>query len=72
MLDGCCDAGYAPIHRACWGREKRHADTVAVFLKNGVDVNLLTKQGATPLELTSNHATKDVLLAANAKAHTDL
>ncbi len=25
--------GYWPIHRACWGRERRHADTVAAFLE---------------------------------------
>merc|ERR1712070_675249 len=25
--------GYTPLHRACWGKEKRHAETVKVLLE---------------------------------------
>mmetsp|Transcript_29406 Transcript_29406/g.44875 ORF Transcript_29406/g.44875 Transcript_29406/m.44875 type:complete len:171 (+) Transcript_29406:92-604(+) len=28
--------GHEPIERACWGSEKRHTETVGVFLKNHV------------------------------------
>merc|ERR1719217_1864078 len=35
--------GFAPIHRACWGKEQRHTDTVAMFLRNGVDPAETTK-----------------------------
>jgi ankyrin repeat protein len=31
--------GFAPIHRACWGPEKRHAETVQYLLEIGEDVN---------------------------------
>jgi hypothetical protein len=30
--------GYMPIHRACWGNEKRHTKTLKVLLDYGVDV----------------------------------
>jgi hypothetical protein len=27
--------GFIPMHRACWGDEQRHTDTVRVFLEAG-------------------------------------
>jgi hypothetical protein len=27
--------GYTPIHRACWGRQQRHTDTVKALLEDG-------------------------------------
>jgi ankyrin repeat protein len=33
--------GYTPIHRACWGGEQRHADTVTALLELGVSVDEL-------------------------------
>jgi hypothetical protein len=42
--------GYLPIHRACWGRSKHHAQTVRVLVrKGGEDVNALSDDGLTPL-----------------------
>ena len=55
------DDGYAPLHRACWGREERHADTVKVLLEVGVDPNLLSGNGRTCEEMTNNPATLRVL-----------
>lgn len=28
--------GFTPLHRACWGSEQRHADTVRALLRAGV------------------------------------
>ena len=34
--------GYYPLHRACWGREKRHAEAVEKLITvGGVDAGLL-------------------------------
>ena len=39
-LDLCCAAdGFTPIHRSCWGNDRRHTDTVKVFLEAGVPYN---------------------------------
>ena len=27
--------GYTPLHRACWGQEQRHVDTVRVLITAG-------------------------------------
>jgi len=65
------DDGFAPIHRACWGREARHADAVAAFLEARVPHDLRAKSGETPLELArkaKNAATVEVLEAAAARA----
>lgn len=37
--------GFTPIHRACWGSEQRHADTVRVFLKAGVPYDEPSDEG---------------------------
>jgi len=44
--------GYFPIHRACWGHEERHAETVAIFLKAGVSATLRGGKGETMLQMT--------------------
>lgn len=33
----CCflQDGVTPIHRACWGSQQRHTDTVRMFLEDG-------------------------------------
>lgn len=57
--------GYYPLHRACWGREPRHAETVHVFLQDGgVDPQLVAQNGKTCLEMTRNEATIQVLQEA--------
>lgn len=51
--------GYAPLHRACWGREQRHTDTVRVLGELGVDLALPSKKDGvtTCAEMTRNPAT---------------
>lgn len=56
--------GFYPMHRACWGREQRHTDTVQVFLENGVPPDIKAKNGNTCLDMTQNEGTKAVLLKA--------
>lgn len=55
--------GFTPFHRACWGREDRHTETIRYMLKEGVDVNL--KGGAekrTCLQMTPNSKTRALLI----------
>eukprot|EP00538_Stauroneis_constricta_P007063 CAMPEP_0119547742 /NCGR_PEP_ID=MMETSP1352-20130426/1799_1 /TAXON_ID=265584 /ORGANISM="Stauroneis constricta, Strain CCMP1120" /LENGTH=213 /DNA_ID=CAMNT_0007592759 /DNA_START=98 /DNA_END=739 /DNA_ORIENTATION=+ len=47
--------GYLPMHRACWGREKRHAQTVKVFLQEGMSPTQPAKNGKTPMEMAANN-----------------
>lgn len=54
--------GYLAIHRACWGNAQRHSDTVKVFLESGVPFDIKSKKGETPLEITNNPITKNILL----------
>lgn len=54
--------GYTPLHRACWGREQRHADTVEYLVKDaGADPKLAATNGRTCADMTSNPATMQVL-----------
>jgi len=46
--------GFYPIHRACWGNEERHTETVKVFLKNGVSSALSADNGMACLDMTKN------------------
>ena len=50
-------------HRACWGGEQRHTDTVAMFIELGVDPGV---RGGNPAktcgEMTSNKGTRALLL----------
>lgn len=52
--------GYAPLHRACWGNEQRHSDTVQFLLEIGTDPNM-PGNGKTCAEMTRNPATLQVL-----------
>jgi len=58
--------GFWPLHRACWGRERRHADTVAAFLNAGADHAVRAASGETPLQLCrrSGNAAAALLEAA--------
>mmetsp|Transcript_7698 Transcript_7698/g.15966 ORF Transcript_7698/g.15966 Transcript_7698/m.15966 type:complete len:222 (-) Transcript_7698:15-680(-) len=56
--------GYFPIHRACWGREDRHAETVRVMLQNGVPHDLASRDGKTCEQMTRNEGTLAALLEA--------
>ena len=43
--------GFHPIHRACWGRETRHADAVKAFVEHGVPHDVRASSGETPLDI---------------------
>ena len=53
--------GFTPLHRACWGRETRHTETVRVLLEAGAPPDQPCRNGALPQAITSNHATYKVL-----------
>ena len=53
--------GFIPFHRACWGKEKRHTDTVKVFLDAGIPYDVKSKDGRTCLDMTENKATKKLI-----------
>ena len=53
--------GYLPLHRACWGREPRHAETVRAFHELGVNLATPARDGRTCAEMTGNSKTLEVL-----------
>jgi ankyrin repeat protein len=53
--------GYTPFHRACWGIDIRHTDTVETFLNNGVEGTLMSKDGKSCLDMTTNKHTKKLI-----------
>lgn len=56
--------GYTPLHRACWGRELRHSDTVQAFLDAGVPPLQTSADGMTCEEMTRNKHTRRAVRAA--------
>ena len=56
--------GFTPFHRACWGREQRHTDTIKFLLTEGeVDMNVKGGQDKrTCLQMTPNENTRALLL----------
>lgn len=56
--------GYPAFHRACWGREQKHVDTVKVFLDAGVDMSVSSDNGHTCISLAKergHQATADMI-----------
>merc|ERR1712060_163727 len=53
--------GFTPIHRACWGAERRHMKTVKALLEANVSPEEKADNGKTPIELTQNQMTIDLL-----------
>ena len=53
--------GFAPLHRACWGKEPRHSKAVRVLLKAGVPYDLKAGNGQTCTMMTRNQKTLKVL-----------
>jgi len=47
--------GFTPIQRACWGRDRRHTETVRVFLEAGAQLT------GNEVEITKSHRTKQML-----------
>jgi ankyrin repeat protein len=61
VLDDFHSDGYAPLHRACWGTEQRHIDTVQVLLDLGVDSQLLSKNDKTCIEMAKDSRTIELI-----------
>mmetsp|Transcript_38339 Transcript_38339/g.92739 ORF Transcript_38339/g.92739 Transcript_38339/m.92739 type:complete len:205 (-) Transcript_38339:187-801(-) len=61
--------GFIGMHRACWGREKRHAETVQVFIDAGVPHDYPSKKDNdnTCRGMTRNPDTIEVIKKAMAK-----
>ena len=54
--------GYTPLHRACWGAEKRHTETVRVLLEAGVSPQEKASNGGLPVQMAQNNpATRKLL-----------
>ncbi len=53
---------FTPLHRACWGAEKRHTDTVAVLLEAGVPFDQPAADGSLPIDMARNNAATRKLL----------
>jgi len=73
VVNSLHEDGFVPLHRACWGNEERHAETVEYLLSIGEDVN---RKGTgdkkeTCLEMTKNPHTIAVLEKYGAKKATD-
>ena len=65
--------GFSPLHRACWGQEPRHTETVKVFLElAGVPWDLRSKKGTTCYDVTNNPATKKLLKQWKKKQNEEL
>mmetsp|Transcript_28665 Transcript_28665/g.34914 ORF Transcript_28665/g.34914 Transcript_28665/m.34914 type:complete len:202 (+) Transcript_28665:37-642(+) len=64
--------GFLPFHRACWGREKRHAETVEYLLGIGADPSVKGNNGMTCEDMTNNEETKKVLASHSVSARQDL
>jgi hypothetical protein len=65
--------GYAPFHRACWGREERHTATLRVWRDEiGVDLSRPAANGQTCATMTSNPATLALLAEEVSSSGADL
>jgi hypothetical protein len=54
--------GFNPLHRACFGSEPRHTETVKVFMEAGVNAKLSrTGDGRGCKQLTRNPGTRRLL-----------
>lgn len=60
------------MHRACWGGDQRHTDTVRVFLQAGVSPFEKTAEGKNPVDIViRNPATEKLLREAMAVAKAE-
>jgi ankyrin repeat protein len=55
--------GFYPIHRACWGMDARHTDTVKAFIEAGEPHDLAADNGQTCRDMTRNEGTRRMLEA---------
>ena len=56
VVDDFAQDGYAPFHRACWGRREHHTETIQYLYEHaGVDIhNFAAKNGKTCRDMTRN------------------
>ena len=65
--------GFAPLHRACWGREQRHVDTIRVLVDMGkVKWNLKAKNGKTCRDIAMSPLIVNVMKEYASKAKKEL
>ena len=65
--------GFAPLHRACWGREKRHVDTIRVLADTGkVRWDMKTKNGKTCRDIAMSPLIVNVMKEYANKAKKEL
>merc|ERR1711971_184075 len=65
--------GFAPLHRACWGREQRHVDTIKVLVDSGkVKWNMKTKNGKTCRDIAMSPLIVNVMKEYASKAKKEL
>ena len=65
--------GFAPLHRACWGREKRHVDTIRVLVDTGkVRWDMKTKNGKTCRDIAMSPLIVNVMKEYANKAKKEL
>ena len=64
-LDEVHADGHPPVTRACWGREKRHAETVAKMVELGATLK-------SPKDCPTNNIHTKSFLANHFKDHADL
>ena len=53
--------GFYPMHRACWGMDQRHTDTVEAFLEAGVAHDLAADNGQVCRDMTRSEGTRRML-----------
>uniref|UniRef100_A0A7S2EME0 Uncharacterized protein n=1 Tax=Ditylum brightwellii TaxID=49249 RepID=A0A7S2EME0_9STRA len=66
VLNAPHEDGFLPFHRACWGNQPRHAETVEYLISLGADVN---KRGGEGKDLTCMEMTKNADTVAILKKH---
>lgn len=56
VVDDFAQDGYAPFHRACWGRREHHTETIQYLYEHaGVDIhNFAAQNGKTCRDMTQN------------------
>ena len=65
--------GFAPLHRACWGREQRHVDTIRVLVDTGkVRWDMKTKNGKTCRDIAMSPLIVNVMKEYANKAKKEL
>ena len=59
--------GFRPLHRACWGDDERHTDTVRVLLEAGVRYDEYSSEGHLCMDQTYREGTAKLLVEWKAK-----